>query len=96
MCTSTLIVILTLLVTVKRKIACIDYNGNHRETYESFGKIQGLKVVNNIAYYVTFDPKRYYFEQTFVCMLLAHGSVGVMHPHTKIVVGFGMYTFCMM
>ena len=77
-------------------IVCIDYNGNHRETYESFGQIQGLKVVNNIAYYVTFDPQRYFIEQLHVCILLAHGSVGVMHLHTKIVVGFGMYTFCMM
>ena len=52
-------------VTVTRKIICTDYNGNNRETYDTAAEVMGLKVVNDIAYYVTLPPQRYYTDQLF-------------------------------
>ena len=59
-----LIVIATFLATVTRKIICTDYNGNNRETYDTAAEVMGLKVVNDIAYYVTLPPQRYYRSVT--------------------------------
>ena len=68
---SRLIVIKAFFVTVTRKIICTDYKGNNRETYDTAAEVMGLKVVNDIAYYVTLAPQRYYTDHLFVRISLA-------------------------
>ena len=91
-----LIVIKAFLATVTRKIICTDYNGNNRETYDTAAEVMGLKVVNDIAYYVTLGPQRYCTDQLLVCILLEYtrASSGVMYTQ-NIRVGFGTYLLVM-
>ena len=74
MYTLRLIVIQPLSISDYRLIICTDYNGNHREKYNTIDQIQDLRIVNDIAYYVTcWDfPERYNVEQLHVCLTIEH------------------------
>ena len=61
MSTDILIVTLALLITDEGKLRCFDYDGKHSHEYNTNGKIEGVKIANDIAYYVISarDTNRY-------------------------------------
>ena len=69
-----LIVIQTLSISGYGLIICTDYNGNHREQYNTIYQIQDLRIVNDIAYYVTYcyGKDRYDVAQLHVCLTIEH------------------------
>ena len=73
MYTLRLIVIKALSISDYRLIVCTDYNGNHREKYNTIDQIQDLRIVNDIAYYVTcWQAGGYGIEQLHVCLTVEH------------------------
>ena len=45
-------------VSVKKHIQCSDYFGNHRQVYNTTGEPRDLEIVNDVAYYVQYNPGR--------------------------------------